>query len=107
MTQKDLGVEIGSLAKSATVRIAQYESCKVSPKKDTALLMSKALNCNYINTYYDENLGKAECFMFGLFWMEESTGNSLYIFQLEKYYNNTDERTIYDIYNDYKIENEK
>lgn len=104
MTQKDLGDEIDSPAKSAAVRIAQYESCKVSPKKDTALLMSKALNCNYMNTYYDENFGKAERFMFGLFWMEELTGNSLYIFQLEKYYNNTDERTIYDMYNDYNYD---
>lgn len=41
MTQKDLGVEIGSPAKNAAVRIAQYESCKVSPKKDTALLILK------------------------------------------------------------------
>lgn len=104
MTQKDLGVEIGFPAKSAAVCIAQYESCKVSPKKDTALLMSKVLNCNYINIYYDENLGKAERFMFDLFWMEESTGSSLYIFQLEKYSNDTDKRTIYGMYNDYNYD---
>ena len=101
MTQKELGVAIGFPQKSAAVRIAQYESCSVAPKKDTATAMSKVLNCNYLNIYYGEDLGKAERFMFDLFWMEEATGNSLYVFQLDKYSDSEDKHTIYGKFNDY------
>ena len=104
MTQKDLGISIGFPPKSATVRIAQYESCNVSPKKDTAIAISKALKCNYVNIYYGEDLGKAERFMFDLFWMEESTANLLYVFQLEKYSDTDDSRIIYGKYNDYNYD---
>lgn len=104
MTQKDLGIAVGFPPKSAAVRIAQYESCRVLPKKDTAIAMSKALNCNHINIYYGEDLGRAERFMFDLFWMEEATANSLYIFQLEKYTDNDDNRIIYGKYNDFNYD---
>lgn len=67
--------------------------------------MSKALNCNHINIYYGEDWGRAERFMFDLFWMEEATANSLYVFQLEKYTDNNDNRIIYGKYNDFNYGN--
>lgn len=100
--QKELGVALGYPPKSAAVRIAQYESCSVAPKKETAIAISKILKCNYINFYYGTDLGKAERFMMDLFWMEESAGTSLYVFQLEKYNDKTDERTVYGMVNDYQ-----
>lgn len=62
--------------------------------------MSIALNCNYFHIYYGEDFGKAEHFMFDLFWMEETTANSLYVFQLEKYSDTDDNRIIYRKYNE-------
>ncbi len=102
MKQKELGMALGYPTKSAAVRIAQYESCSVAPKKETAIAISEILKCNYINIYYGTDLGKAERFMIDLFWMEESIGTSLYVFQLEKYNDKADERTVYGMVNDYK-----
>lgn len=38
--------------------------------------------------------------MFNLFWMEESTGDSLYMFKLYKCFDSNDNRNIYGMYND-------
>lgn len=43
--------------------------------------------------------------MFDLFWMKEDTANSLYVFQLEKYTDNNDNRIIYGKYNDFNYGN--
>ena len=100
--QKDLGIAIGYPPKSAAVRIAQYESCSVSPKKDTAIAIAKILNCNYINIYDGDTLGGAERIMQDLFWLEEAVGGSLSIFQLQKYNDKNDNRLAYGMYNDTK-----
>lgn len=100
MTQKDLRNSVGFPSKSAAVLIAQYESCNVFQKKYTSIAMSIALNCNYFHIYYGEDFGKAEHFMFDLFWIEEATANSLYVFQLEKYSDTDDNRIIYRKYNE-------
>lgn len=99
--QKELGMALGYPPKSAAVRIAQYESCSVAPKKETAIAISEILKCNYINLFYGTDLGKAERFMFDLFWMEELVGSSLYIFQLEKYNDKNDKRVVHGMVNDY------
>lgn len=104
MTEKDLGIAVEFPPKSATVRIAQYESCSVLQKKDTAIAMSKALNCNHIiYIYYEEDLWRTERFIFDLFWMEEAAANSLYVFQLEKYIDNDDNRVICRKYNEFNF----
>ena len=51
MTQKDLGIALGCTEKSAAVRIGQYETSARIPKKDSAIALAKALNCNFINFY--------------------------------------------------------
>ncbi len=104
MTQKDLGIAVGFPPNSATTRISQYERCIILPKKETALEIAKVLDCNYVNIYYGEDLGKAERLMFDLFWMEESMGGSLFVFQLEKYSDKDDNRSIHGKYNDYNYE---
>jgi len=101
ITQKELGMALGYPPNSAAVRIAQYESCSVSPKKETATAISEILKCNYINLYSGTDLGKAELFMLDLFWMEELVGSSLYIFQLEKYNDKNDKRIVHGKVNDY------
>ena len=81
--QKDLGVAIGFPATSASVRIAQYENGSRMPKKETAIAISKVLQCNYINFYDGADLSEAERIMMDFFWLEESMSGSLYIFQLQ------------------------
>ncbi len=81
--QKDLGVAIGFPATSAAVRIAQYENGSRMPKKETAIAISKVLQCNYINFYDGVDLSEAERYNDGFFWLEESMSGSLYIFQLQ------------------------
>jgi hypothetical protein len=49
ITQKELGLALGRSEKSAAVRIGQYETGVCIPKKESAIALSKALICNYIN----------------------------------------------------------
>lgn len=100
MTQKQLGLALGCTERSAAVRIGQYETGARVPKKETAIALSEILRCNYINFYDGTDLGKAERFMCDLFWLEDSAGASLYVFQLEKYNDKADERTVYGKVND-------
>lgn len=102
--QKDLGVAIGFPATSAAVRIAQYENGTRMPKKETALAISKVLQCNYINFYDGTDLSEAERIMLDFFWLEESMSGSLYIFQLQKYNDKEDERIAHGMFNDYQYD---
>ena len=102
-TQKDLGIELGFPDKSAAIRIAQYESGTRLPKKDTAIAISKALNCNFINFYDGPDLGEAERTMMNFFWLEESISGSMYIFQLQRYNDKNDLRVAYGMFNDYQL----
>ena len=100
MTQKELGLALGFSESTASVRIAQYESNSKMPKKETAEAISKVLNCNSINFSTNTSLEAASSIMMDLFWLEESVGYSMYIFQLEKYNNPADSRVTYGMYND-------
>lgn len=102
--QKDLGVAIGFPAASAAVRIAQYESGSRIPKKETAIAISKILKCNYINFYDGADLSEAEKLMMDFFWLEESMGGSLYIFQLQRYNDKEDTRIAHGMFNDYQYD---
>lgn len=100
MTQKELGMALGYPQKSAAVRIAQYESCTVAPKEETAIAIAKILKCNYINIYDSDDLSEVERIMMNFFWLEESMGGSLTVFTLEKYSDKDDQRAVYGKYND-------
>lgn len=102
MTQKELGMALGYPQKSAAVRIAQYESCTVAPKEETAIAIAKILKCNYINIYDSDDLSEAERIMLDFFWLEEEVSGSLYIFQLQKYNDKSDNRIAYGMYNNYQ-----
>lgn len=102
--QKDLGVAIGFPATSAAVRIAQYENGTRMPKKETAIAISKVLQCNYINFYDGADLSEAERIMMDFFWLEESVQGALYIFQLQKYNDKEDSRIAYGMFNDYQYD---
>ena len=102
--QKDLGVAIGFPATSAAVRIAQYENGSRMPKKETAIAISKILQCNYINFYDGVDLSEAERIMMDFFWLEESMSGSLYIFQLQKYNDKEDDRIAHGMFNDYQYD---
>lgn len=100
--QKDLGVAIGFPVGSAAVRIAQYENGSRIPKQDTAIALSKILQCNYINFYDGVDLAQLERIMMNFFWLEELVGDSFYVFQLQKYNNKDDNRIAHGMYNDYQ-----
>ncbi len=104
MTQKELGIALGGTEKSAAVRIGQYETGSRVPKKDSAMALSKVLRCNPINFYSGADLGKAEQIMMNLFWLEETLGGSLYIFQLQKYNDKADQRIAHGMFNDYQYD---
>jgi len=104
VTQKDLGIALGFPANSAAVRIAQYENGSRIPKKETAEAISKILNCNYINFYDGTDLGNANRIMMNFFWLEELLGDSMYIFQLQKYNDKEDSRIAYGMFNDYQYD---
>ena len=104
VTQKDLGIALGFPESSAAVRIAQYENGSRLPKKDSAIALSKVLQCNYINFYDGADLGNANRIMMNFFWLEELVGDSINIFQLQKYNDKTDERIAYGMYNDYQYD---
>lgn len=104
ITQKDLGVALGFPLTSASIRIAQYETGMRLPKKDTAIAISKILHCNYINFYDGSDLSMAEQTLMNFFWLEEATGGSLYIFQLEKYNDKEDKRIAHGQFNDYQYD---
>ena len=70
MTQKELGFAIGFEAKTADVRIAQYESGTRTPKADTLRKISEALDVNY-RALYEPTLYAAEDIMYTLFEMDE------------------------------------
>lgn len=102
LTQKELGVALGFNENTAAIRIAHYESGLRIPKKETAIAISNVLSCNEINFLNDSDLGNAEMIMLHFFWLEEIVGNSMCIFQLEKYNDKNDERLAHGMYNDYQ-----
>ncbi|MCD8377518.1 MAG: helix-turn-helix domain-containing protein [Candidatus Gastranaerophilales bacterium] len=103
MTQKELGIAMGFPDGSASVRIAQYENCVKVPKKATADDLARILNCNPKNFYSDSDLKGASYIMMDLFWLEESVGETMYIFQLEKYNDRDDPRIVHGKFNDYNF----
>ena len=102
MTQKDLGLALGSTEKSAAVRIGQYETGARIPKLDSAKALAQILNCNYINLCDSTYLGEAERIMVDLFWLEETMKGSLHVFQLQKYDDKNDNRVVYGMYNNHQ-----
>lgn len=103
VTQKELGLALGYPENSAAVRIAQYEASTRVPKIDTAREMAKILRCNFVAIYDGNDLGRAERIMQEFFWLEEMSAGYLYVFQLERYNNNEDERIVFGSYNDYNL----
>lgn len=100
MTQKELGLALGGTEKSADVRIWQYETGTRIPKLDSAKALANILHCNYINLYNGNELGKAERIMMDFFWLEEMIGDSICVFQLQKYNDMADPRMVHGMYND-------
>ena len=72
MTQKELGLALGSTEKSAAVRVGQYETGARIPKLDSANALAKILHCNYINFYDGAELSQPERIMMNFFWLEET-----------------------------------
>ena len=106
LTQKQLGLALGYPDASASVRIAQYETNMRSPRNETALEIAKVLDCNkYIFIPYG-GLVAIEDIMHELFWLEEISAGSFYIFQLEKYFDRNDEKTIQGSINEYNYNND-
>ena len=104
MTQKELGIALGGAERSAAVRVGQYETGARVPKKESAIALSKVLRCNYINFYDGTYLGNAERIMANFFWLEELIGDSIYVFQLQKYNDKSDKRSVYGMFNDYQYD---
>ena len=102
MTQKELGIALGSTEKSAAVRVGQYETGARIPKLDSAKALAEVLHCNYINFYDGAELSQPERIMMNFFWLEETVGDSLYVFQLQKYNDKYDKRIAHGMYNDYQ-----
>lgn len=100
MTQKELGLALGGTEKSAAVRIGQYETGARIPKLDSAKALANILHCNYINLYNGNELSKAERIMMDFFWLEEMVGDSICVFQLQKYNDMADPRMAHGMYND-------
>ncbi len=98
--QKDLGLALGFPAQSASVRIAQYENNSRIPKKETAEAISQMLKCNRVNFLSSSEIGQAASTMMDLFWLEESVVGSMFIFQLEKYNDDSDSRIVHGMIND-------
>ncbi len=60
MTQKDLGIALGFPARSADVRVAQYESGSRTPKEDLIAAMARVLNVvprAIADPFYDNPVG--------------------------------------------------
>ena len=81
MTQRELGVAIGFEAKTADVRIAQYESGTRTPKENTLRKISEVLDVNY-RALYEPTLYAAEDIMYTLFELDEHYGD-LTIYDVE------------------------
>lgn len=81
MTQKQLGISAGLGERNASIRIAQYESDSRIPRQELLDKIAQALNVNRLNFYTlaDEC---AEDFMQTLFWLEESSRDSIRLFHL-------------------------
>ncbi len=80
--QKDLGVAIGFPATSAAVRVAQYENGTRMPKKETAIAISKVLQCNYINFYDGADLSEVERIMMDFFLVRRICKGSFIYFSI-------------------------
>lgn len=76
ITQKELGIGCGYPENSADVRIRQYESNLNTPRKDTLLILAKALSVNY-RAIQNYDMGCAEDILETLFWLEESSSIDL------------------------------
>ena len=81
MTQRELGVAIGFAAKTADVRVAQYESGTRTPKEDTLRKISEVLDVNY-RSLYEPSLYAAEDIMYTLFELDEHY-NCMTIYDVE------------------------
>jgi transcriptional regulator with XRE-family HTH domain len=100
LTQTAFGLLLGYPEKSASVRIAQYESSRM-PKKDTLMEMSKILKCNINTLYTGDDLGLAEKTMQSLFWLEELVGSGFFVFKFDSYYDKASASFITAKYNEY------
>lgn len=101
ITQKELGIALDYQENSAGIRIAQYEANTRIPKKDSALKLSKFLNCNYLAIYDGNDLSPAERTMQNFFWLEELVGTGFFVFKFDSYYDKNDPSLISAKYNDY------
>lgn len=76
---EEFGNALGFEGKSASVRVAQYESGTRVPKTDMLREMSKILNCSY-DAFKDYNEGSAEDILETLFWLDET--NDIWLFEV-------------------------
>lgn len=79
MTMEEFGNALGFEGKSASVRVAQYESGTRVPKTDMLREMAKILNCSY-DAFKDYNEGSAEDILETLFWLDET--NDIWLFEV-------------------------
>ena len=70
-SQKELGIRAGMNPKSADVRIAQYESDKRAPRKETLFRIAKALNVSPMAVAPYTGRDSREILEI-LFWLEEA-----------------------------------
>lgn len=101
ITQKDLGLQLDFPESSAGIRIAQYEANTRIPKKETSIKMSEILKCNLLALYDGQDLTPAERTIQNLFWIEELSGVSLFVYPLEYYNNKKDKSVVTGKYNGY------
>lgn len=73
MTQKELGLAVGFPARSADVRIAQYENGVRNPKEDMIRLLAEALHV-HPSAISNQNANAYINLMYNLFDMENTFG---------------------------------
>lgn len=81
MTQKELGMAIGFDSKTASARIAQYESNYRIPKRSLLDKIAIALHVDRQN-FYTIAPGCAEDYMRTFFWLDEENPGVIRLFQL-------------------------
>lgn len=81
MTQKELGRRLGYEENSADVRIAQYESGRRTPKRETLIRIAEILEVN-VKNFSSPGIATTEELMETLFWMDEEDRDLFHIFLL-------------------------
>lgn len=81
MTQKELGRRLGYEENSADVRIAQYESGRRTPKRETLIRIAEILEVN-VRNFSSPGIATTEELMETLFWMDEEDRELFHIFLL-------------------------